>query len=254
MRKYILSIIFLIIYLLSSQIIFNYIFQNEPYFYYGSFPIESKNLKFSKEFPQQAKAVLSLEDNILKIYLPKDSDYFDLIFKDIKVILYDISIKLNKIVKPYFIEVSNLKSPDIYLLFLKISGLIVYTIIFFNGLFFSVFDKNNLKLLFLHYYKTISLRIFSFLFVILSFFLIIYFFNSNLIIYILSALSMVFLSSVSKNFYIYLLMYIIGLILSLNLYNIKYFIIILFLSFVINIIINTIIIYFTKTNKVKEEN
>lgn len=249
---YLSSILFLIVYLFLSQMIFNYIFQNEPYFYYGLFPIESGNLKLSKEFPQQAKAILTLEDTILKVYLPKNSNYFDLIFKEIKIILYDISIKLNKIVKPYFIEVSNLKAPNVYLLYLRLSGLIAYTIVFFNGLIFTLFDKNNLKLLLLHYYKTIMMRLFSFLIIIFSFFLILYYFNPDIIIYIIYSLSFVFLASIFKKNYIKLIFYIIGFVVSFYVNNIKIAIIILLISILFNIILNTISIYKVKNSK--EEN
>ncbi|NUU99449.1 hypothetical protein XO12_04845 [Marinitoga sp. 1154] len=240
-----------IIFLSLSQMMFNYIFQNEPYFYYGSFPIENKNLMFSKTFPQQAKAVLVLEDDILKVYLPKDNEYFDLILKDIKSFLYDISIKLNKIVKPYFIEKKNLKFPDIYDYYIKILRSVFYSVIFFSGWMFSLFDKNNLKLFFLHYYKEISIRFLIFLSAIILYLIPIFFFFSNYNIFLSSliyALSAIFIVSIFENIYLNLFMYIVfGII---NFDNIiisnKIYLIILFLTLLINFIFNYISIFITR--------
>ncbi|WP_129408909.1 hypothetical protein [Marinitoga lauensis] len=253
---YILLVIFFSIFLSLSQIIFDFIFQKEPYLYYGSFPIESNNLKFSKEFPQQAKAVLSLEGDILKVYLPKNSKYFDLILKDLKVFLYDTSIKLNKIVKPYFIEKENLKTPEVYNFYIKIIGLVFYFTIFISGRIFTIFDKNNLILFMLHYYKEYFKRVFFLLSAIFSFIaieLLILHDISELYLFLIYALLSILLTSVFENIYLNILIPLVFSIIALFFENIIFALFILLAGFIISIVYNYISIFYNKTINVKEE-
>ncbi|SHE63609.1 hypothetical protein SAMN02745164_00838 [Marinitoga hydrogenitolerans DSM 16785] len=254
---YIILLIAFSVFLSLSQIIFNYIFQKEPYLYYGSFPIESENLKFSKEFPKQAKAVLVLEENILKIYLPKESKYFNTILKDLKVFLYDTSIKLNKIVKPYFIEKKDLKAPDIYNYYLKILGLVFFSVIFFGGTLFSVFDKNNLTLFILHYYKNFFQRFLIFLSVILSFIFIAFSFLKDinfLYVYFVYAIGAVFFRSIFNKIYIDILSYAVFISAAMFVNDLFIVLMILILMAMFNIIYNYMSIFYTKTIRIKEEN
>ncbi|WGS64230.1 hypothetical protein [Marinitoga aeolica] len=253
---YILLVIFFSIFLSLSQIIFDYIFQKEPYLYYGSFPIESNNLKFSKEFPQQAKAVLSLEGNILKVYLPKNSKYFDLILKDLKVFLYDTSIKLNKIVKPYFIEKENLKTPEVYNYYIKIIGLVFYFTIFISGRVFTIFDKNNLILFMLHYYKEFFKRFIFLLFNVFSFIAIALLVLHNideLYVFFIYALLSMLIASVFENIYLNILISLIFSIIPLFLNDIIISLFVLIVGFIICIIYNYISIFYNKIINVKEE-
>ena len=253
---YIISIISFAIFLMLSQIIFNYIFQKEPYLYYGSFPIENKNLKFSKEIPDQAKAVLTLEGDIIKVYLPKNSNYFDIILKDIKVFLYDTSIKLNKIIKPYFIEKSNLKAPDIYNYYIKLVGMVLFSVLFISGRLYTVFDKKNFKLFLLHYYKDNLKRLLLFSVVIGSFVIItlLFFKNMNLLYsYIFLALGAIFVASIFKNVFLNFLVYIMFMILSIFWVDIKYTSITLLILIILNMVYNYISFFSDKTIKTKEE-
>ncbi|GAB6188788.1 hypothetical protein JCM30566_05270 [Marinitoga arctica] len=252
----IILIISFTIFLVLSQIIFNYIFQKEPYLYYGSFPIENKNLKLAKEFPIRAKAVLVLEGDILKVYLPRNSNYFDLVLKDIKIFLYDVSIKLNKIVRPYFIERQNLKAPDIYSFYIKLVGLIFFSVVFISGRLYTVFDSRNFKLFLLHYYKHILKNFILFSFIIGSFFIIsvLLFKNSRVIYpYIILALSAILAASPFRSFFINFLWYMFFFIIGLFYIDVKFISIGLIFLILLNFIFNYIEIFSDKTIKVKEE-
>ncbi|AEX86180.1 hypothetical protein Marpi_1799 [Marinitoga piezophila KA3] len=231
--------------MLLSNMIFDHIFQKEPYLYYGSLPIESKNLKYTKTFPKKAKAVLSLEDNIMKIYIPKNTRYFDNIFKDIKVFLYDASLKKNTIVKPYFIDSPLLKPPDIYNRYIKILGIIIFVFISLSGYIFSFFNKNNLRLLLLHYYPEILKRFLIFIAITFSYIGILFILRNDLnlfLLYIVMAFVAILLTTISNKSFLNLIIYV-AVYNSLYFFefynpNIKALTAILIVALVINISLN----------------
>jgi hypothetical protein len=244
-KIYIILLIGLTIFLSLSQIIFDYIFQKEPYFYYGSFPIENENLKFAKNFPKEAKAVLSLEGNILKVYLPDNSNYFDLIFKDLKVFLYDTSVKLNKLVKPYFIDKKDLKPPKVYEKYIKIQGIGILIALFLSGRIFSLFNDKNMKIFLLHYYKEIFQRFIFFIFsIIIMLFLIWVVFKDIKFIYsfVFYSLASIFIASIFSNIYWNLMTITIFIALSMYADNIFYSLITLGISIIINFVFSIILL------------
>jgi hypothetical protein len=263
LKKYLKSfsiiILLFLVSIYSTNLITDYVFENQPFHFIGNTPFDLENIEIVSEKPSNSKAILSFENNSLNIILPKDAQYIQDIMPEINIINYKISKLQNRLISNYITVDHEVRQSRIFEISKTIKELLIFSFIFFAGLYIDVFGKKSYFLLSFNYVKQFLTKIIYFSSIVISIIII-----SNLLtdyifiekLFFISVSSVVFANIFTKKI-IKGIIYII----SLYLYFLPPFEINYNYFFILSILINFIISFFMvkniniiKTDKIKEEN
>lgn len=238
--KILFSIIF--IYFLFSyftyDIFFN-IFKNEKFYLMGRTNFSNEKIIHTENKPKRAKAVFETEKNgVLKVTIPENNAYYNIIKDDIQLISYYISKSENKLISYYVIKDENLKTSDTFELYRKIifTGTIIFLI--FAGNLFRVLNPKKFYLMKFGYYREFFKDII--MFSVFVFFVFILYFSGfmhteNYFPLFMYGLSSVFLINLWENKIFKIIVSVLGILGMLFFY--KYSLYVVIISFIAYIII-----------------